>query len=80
LVNAVDKVSAQLEEGMAPIATAYGERCAMLDKRVKVRLRPKGETRGVARGVDRSGRLEVASASGMVERVGVNQLMDLEVV
>lgn len=80
LVNAVDRVSARLEEGMAPIATAYAERCAMLEKRVKVRLRPKGETRGVARRVDRAGRLEVESASGMVERVGVNQLMELEVV
>ena len=64
---------------MAPIAAAYQESCAMLDKRVKVRLRPKGETRGYARRVDRAGRLEVESASGMVERIGVNQLMELEV-
>ncbi|MFP5318591.1 MAG: hypothetical protein ACLGI2_09880 [Acidimicrobiia bacterium] len=80
LVNAFDGVAARLEEGAAGVATAFGERCAMLDKRVKVRLRPKGETRGMARRVDRAGRLEVESMSGMVERIGVNQLMDLEVV
>jgi BirA family transcriptional regulator, biotin operon repressor / biotin---[acetyl-CoA-carboxylase] ligase len=80
LVGAFDTVAARLEEGAAGVATAFGERCAMLDKRVKVKLRPKGETRGVARRVDRAGRLEVESMSGMVERIGVNQLMELEVV
>lgn len=80
LVNAFDDVAGQLETGAAGVATAFGERCGMLDKRVKVRLRPKGETRGVARRVDRAGRLEVESMSGMVERIGVNQLMELEVV
>jgi BirA family biotin operon repressor/biotin-[acetyl-CoA-carboxylase] ligase len=80
LVNAFDKVAEQLEEGAAGVATAFGDRCGMLEKRVKVRLRPKGETRGMARRVDRAGRLEVESMSGMVERIGVNQLMELEVV
>lgn len=80
IVVAADRVSAQLAEGVAAVATAYQERCTMLGQRVKVRLRPKGETRGVARRVDRAARLEVESMSGMVERVGVNQLMELEVV
>lgn len=80
LVNAADRVSGSLDEGAAALATAYGERCAMLGKRAKVKLRPKGETRGIARRVDRAGRLEVESMSGMVERIGVNQLMELEVV
>jgi len=80
LVTAFDGVAARLEEGAAGVATAFGDHCAMLDKRVKVKLRPKGETRGMARRVDRAGRLEVESMSGMVERIGVNQLMELEVV
>lgn len=80
LVNAFDAVAAQLEEGAAGVATAFADHCAMLEKRVKVKLRPKGETRGMARRVDRAGRLEVESMSGMVERIGVNQLMELEVV
>lgn len=80
VVQAVDRISEQLAEGPARVATAYQDRCAMLDKRVKVKMRPKGETRGIARRVDRAGRLEVESLSGMVERIGVNQLMELEVV
>lgn len=80
VVHAVDRVAQALSEGPARVATAYGERCALLDKRLKVRLRPKGETRGVAKRVDRGGRLEIESLSGMVERIGVNQLMSLDVV
>jgi BirA family biotin operon repressor/biotin-[acetyl-CoA-carboxylase] ligase len=80
VVRASDRVSANLDEGVAGVATAYQDRCTMLGRRVKVRLRPKGETRGVARRVDRAARLEVEAMSGMVERIGVNQLMDLEVV
>jgi biotin-(acetyl-CoA carboxylase) ligase len=80
VVNAVDRISAQLEEGADAVATNYSERCALIGKRAKVRLRPKGETRGVLRRVDKAARLEVESMSGMIERVGVNQLMELEVV
>ena len=80
VVQAADRFSAQLAEGVAGLATAYQDRCTMLGQRVKVRLRPKGETRGVAKRVDRAARLEVEAVSGMVERVGVNQLMELEVV
>jgi biotin-(acetyl-CoA carboxylase) ligase len=80
VVQAVDRLSEQLAEGPARIASTYQDRCAMLDQRVKVKMRPKGETRGIARRVDRAGRLEVESLSGMVERIGVNQLMELEVV
>ncbi|MDQ4098132.1 MAG: hypothetical protein M3144_09725 [Actinomycetota bacterium] len=80
VVRAADRISEQLAEGVAGVNTAYMERCTMVGRRVKVRLRPKGETRGVARGVDRAARLEVEAMSGMVERVGVDQLMEIEVV
>lgn len=80
LVTGFDRINVQLEQGAEAVATNYSERCAMLGKRAKVRLRPKGETRGVLKRVDRTARLEVESMSGMIERVGVNQLMELEVV
>ena len=80
LIRAVDRVAARLEEGAAAAATAYESRCTIVGERVKVRLRPKGETRGVARHVDKVGRLEIESMSGMTERIGVNQLQELTVV
>jgi hypothetical protein len=49
-------------------------------QRLKVKLLPKGETRGSADHIDRSGRLELASPSGMVEKLGVDQIASLEVV
>ena len=80
LAAAVDRVSEELGEGPVGIAASYEKRCAVIGKRVKIRLRPKGETRGTARHVDRGARLEIASKSEMVERVGIDQLLDLSVV
>ncbi len=78
-VNAVDEVAGELEEGAAGVAAAYEKRCAVLDNRVRIELRPKGETRGVAKRVTRTGLLEIQSPSGMVERIGVDQLRTLHV-
>ncbi len=80
VLGAVDRSAARLDEGPAAVAAAYESRCALLGQRVKVKLRPKGETRGTARSIDRAARLELASPSGMIERVGVDQLLDLTVV
>lgn len=80
VLRAVDRSAERLDEGPAAVAAAYESRCAVLGQRVKVKLRPKGETRGTARGIDRAARLELASASGMIERVGIDQLLDLTVV
>jgi len=80
VVNAVDNVSEVLGDGAAAVAAAYEKRCSAIGKRFKVRLRPKGETRGTVRSIDRSARLEIASPSGMVERVGIDQMMDMTVV
>jgi biotin-(acetyl-CoA carboxylase) ligase len=77
---AIDHVSEELGEGPVSIAARYEKRCAVIGQRVKVRLRPKGETRGTARHVDRGARLEVVSRSEMVERVGIDQLLELSVV
>ncbi len=80
VVGAGDQVSEVLGEGAAAVAAAYEARCSILGKRLKVKLRPKGETRGTVRSIDRSARLELASPTGMVERVGIDQMMALTVV
>lgn len=67
-------------DGTAGVAAAYERRCALIGQRVKIRLRPQGETRGVASGVDPKARLEVTSQTGMVERITIDMLRDLETV
>lgn len=80
VVEAVDRVSQRLDEGPQTLATAYTERCPLIGERMKLKLRPKGETRGRARSIDRLARLELESATGMVERIGVDQMAELQVV
>lgn len=76
---AVDEVSAELAEGTAGVASAYEKRCAVVGRRVRITLAPKGETRGLARGITRGARLEVESPSNMVEKIGVDQIRELTV-
>lgn len=80
VVNAVDDVAATLADGPEGAAADYERRCLLVDRRVKLRLLPNGETRGTVRAIDRSGRLELSSATGMVERISVDMLRSLEVV
>ncbi|MDP9006419.1 MAG: hypothetical protein M3N15_05830 [Actinomycetota bacterium] len=39
---------------------------------------PKGETRGTVRGIDRGGRLELQSGTGMIERISIDMLRELQ--
>jgi biotin-(acetyl-CoA carboxylase) ligase len=80
LIGAADRLCGNLTEGAAATAAVYESRCSLMGERVKVRLRPKGETRGVVRRVDKAARLEIEAMSGMLERVGVDQLQELTVV
>lgn len=80
ILGAVDRHTVGLDEGSEGVAAAYEGRCALVGRRVKLRLLPKGETRGVARGVDRTGRLQLESATGMVQRVAIDSLRELEAV
>ncbi len=80
VVGAVDRASETLAEGPASAAAEYEKRCALLGQRVMIRLLPKGETRGTARHVNRAARLELESPSGLVEKIGVDQVGDLKVV
>ena len=80
VAHAVDRAAEGLGEGAVGAAAAYERRCGLLGNRVMIRLLPKGETRGTARRVDRAARLELESASGMVEKITVDQVRDLKVV
>ena len=80
VVHAVDDGVEALAAGAPAIAASYEKRCTLLGNRVVIRLRPKGETRGTARHVDRAARLEVAARSGLVEKISIDQLLDLKVV
>jgi BirA family biotin operon repressor/biotin-[acetyl-CoA-carboxylase] ligase len=80
ILGGLDRASAQLDEDPAALAAAYESRCALVGRRVKVRLRPHGETRGEVAGVDARGRLQLGSGTGMVERITVDMLRDVELV
>lgn len=80
VVQAFDRAAADLDEGPEPAAAAYERRCALIGRRAKLSLLPKGETRGTVRHVDRGGRLQLESATGMVERISVDMLRNLQVV
>jgi len=80
VLRAVDDACEGLAGGTVSAAAAYEKRCALLGNRIKITLLPKGETRGTARRVDRSGRLELESSSGMIEKITVDQVRELKVV
>lgn len=80
VLGAFDRHSESLAEGAAGVAAAYENRCTLLGRRIKVRLLPKGEARGVARGVDRMGRLDIESGTGMLEQLSIDRLREYEVV
>jgi BirA family biotin operon repressor/biotin-[acetyl-CoA-carboxylase] ligase len=75
----LDRRTAELAEGVAGPLAAYEKRCSTLGHNLKLRLVPRGELRGHAVAIDPLGRLELRSATGMVERVSVNMVRALEV-
>ncbi len=79
-LRSIDEITGRLAEEADSAVASYKERLDLVGKRVKIRLLPKGETRGVVRGVDRSARLELESGGGMLEHITVDMLRDLEVV
>lgn len=80
VVSAVDEGCEALAAGVAGAAAAYEKRCTMLGNRVRIKLLPKGETRGVAGGVDRGARLLLEAPSGLIEKVTVDQVRELEII
>lgn len=80
VLGAIDRACERLTEGPTSAAADYGQRCALLGKRVRIKMLPKGETRGTARSVDRAARLELESPSGLIEKITIDQVADLTVV
>lgn len=80
ILASVDRYSETLDEGPEGVAAAYDGRCRLVGRRVKLRLLPKGETRGVVRRVDRTARLELESTTGMVQRIAIDTLRELDAV
>lgn len=80
VLHGVDEAISAMADSVAATAAAYDKRCALLGHRVRIQLLPKGETRGVARGVDRGARLQLEAPSGLVEKVTVDQVRDLKIV
>jgi BirA family transcriptional regulator, biotin operon repressor / biotin---[acetyl-CoA-carboxylase] ligase len=68
------------EDGAAAVATRYSQRCALVGRRVKIRIMPKGEVRGVVGAVDTTARLVLTSPTDLVERVTIDMVSDLQVV
>lgn len=80
LLEATAAATADSETGGGgALAASYEPRCSLIGRRVKIALLPRGETRGTASRIDRHGRLEVASATGMTEAVTVDSVRTLEV-
>ena len=75
----MDERTAELAEGVAGPLAAYEKRCSTLGHNVKIRLVPRGDLRGHASAIDPLGRLELRSPTGMVERVGVNMVREVQV-
>lgn len=80
VLAAFDRHSESLTDGAAGVAAAYESRCTLLGRRIKVKLLPKGEARGVARGVGRNGNLDIESGTGMLEQLSIDRLRSYEVV
>lgn len=70
----------ELIQGTVGVIAGYERRCSLLGRKIKLRLLPRGETRGVAASIDRHGRLQLESATGMCERISIDMLRDFEVV
>lgn len=74
----LDQRTAEIADGVAGPLAAYEQRCATIDRNLKIRLVPRGELRAHASAIDALGRLECRSPTGMVERVSVNQVRRVE--
>jgi len=75
----LERRTAELADGVAGPLAAYERRCITLGHNLKLRLIPRGELRAHAAAIDSLGRLECRSPTGMVERVSVNQVREVQV-
>lgn len=79
ITRQLDLRTAELSDGVAGPLALYEKRCSTLGRNLKLKLVPRGDLRAHASAVDPLGRLELRSATGMVERVSVNQVREVAV-
>ncbi len=75
----LDQRTGELADGVAGPLAAYEQRCRLLGNKVKIRLLPRGETRGTAHAIHPHGALELRSVTGMVERISVDMVREMQV-
>lgn len=79
----VDALLTRLRESAAalddpyPILDAYRSRCSTLDRAVELRMLPHGTMRGIAADIDDTGRLVLASPTGLQERISVASINEV---
>lgn len=79
VMQRLDQRADELAGGVAGPLAAYEQRCRLLGSRLKIRLLPRGETRGSAHAIHPHGALELRSATGMVERISVDMVREMQV-
>lgn len=74
LVAGMASGAEQLSDDTERLRASYARACTLTGRRAIARLLPRGATRGTVRGVDTYGRLELVSATGLVEPVSIDSL------
>lgn len=74
---ALISLEARLAQPPTEISDAYGEKCALRGKPIRVDLRPSGAVGGIGDSIDERGGFGVAATSGSTTRYGVDQLRDI---
>lgn len=78
--SALVEVRAELERDPVAVLDRCSERCAFVGQRALVRLLPRGEARGTVQAIDDAGRLVLTSATGMVDRLPIDQVASVSAV
>ena len=76
LLASLRNLASELEDPASTL-DAYRDRCSTLGRAVELRLLPHGSMRGQATDIDDSGRLVLASPTGLRERISVAALNDV---
>lgn len=69
-----------LNGGLDELRASYSRSCVLIGRRVTARMLPRGAVRGAVRGIDELGRLQLVSATGLVECVPVVSFDRIDIV
>ncbi len=73
----LDRIVGQMEANRADLLSEYDRRSALVGRRVRVRLLPKGDTRGTVGPVSAAGSLPLVSPTGMIELLNPATVLSL---